>query len=164
MSHVTRMWATLACLPLLAAGLGVTSQTATASGAERAAAERVAATPYALKTRGYGSKVVGGEVPAGSDTTAFERIGCTNKTGKLKRNHEAEVEVPGLGVASGVTTTLRTTKDDGVVASSSVQRIASVELAESRWAPSRSRRCARRPAPSTTATGSRRRPPPTSAA
>ncbi len=131
MSHVTRMWATLACLPLVAAGLGVTGHTATASGAERAAPERVAATPYALKTRGYGSKVVGGEVPAGSDTTAFERIGCTNKAGKVKRNHEAEVEVPGLGVASGVTTTLRTTRNDGVVSSSSVQRIASVELAES---------------------------------
>ena len=131
MSRLTKRWASLACLALLAGGFGFTSPTATASGTERAASSRDAATPFALKNRGYGSKVVGGEIPAGSDTTAFERIGCTNKSGKVRRNHEAEVDVPGLGLVSGVTTVLRTTQGDGVVASSSTQRIASVELAES---------------------------------
>ena len=130
MSRLTKRWASVACLSLLTVGLGVASPTTVASGADRAARAAENATPFALQNRGYGSKVLGGEVPAGSDQTAFERIGCTNKSGKVKRNHEAEVTQPGLGVLSGVTTTVRTTDVGGVVASSSTQRIASVELAE----------------------------------
>lgn len=130
MSH-TRTWAFLAGLPLLAAGLGVTGQPATATGADRAAAGQPAATPFALKNRGFGTKVVGGEIPAGSSTTAFQRIGCTNKAGKVKRISEAQVDVAGLGVVSGISTTLRTTRRNGVVASTSTQRIAKVVLAES---------------------------------
>jgi hypothetical protein len=96
--------------------------------AEQAAQARP--TPFALKTRGFGTKVEGGEVPAGSAPTAFQRIGCTNKAGKTKRSSEADVDVPGLGVVSGVTTTLRTIQRKGTVASQTVQRIAKITLAE----------------------------------
>lgn len=136
MSHTTTKWVPLALLPILAAGLGSTGPAATASGVgPQAAVTRLqavpAATPFALKNRGFGTKVVGGEIPAESSTTAFQRIGCTNKAGKVKQISEAEVDVPGLGVVSGVATTLRTTRRNGVVASTSTQRIASVVLTES---------------------------------
>lgn len=108
----------------------MSSQPATATGTDRAGVGELAATPFALKTRGFGTKVVGGEIPAGSDTTAFQRIGCTNKAGKVKRISEAQVDVPGLGVVSGVSTTIRTTRRNGVVASTSTQRIASIVLAD----------------------------------
>jgi len=99
-----------------------------AAPAERAAAQPP--TPYALTARGFGSRVAGGEVPVESDTTAFQRIGCTNRAGLTKQNSEAEVDVPGLGVLSGVVTTLRTTRRNGTVASTSVQRVAEVTVAD----------------------------------
>lgn len=125
-----RMLASWASLPLLAAGLAMASQPATATGTDRAAGGELAATPFALKNRGFGTKVVGGEIPAGSDTTAFQRIGCTNKAGKTKRISEVEATVPGLGVVSGVATKIRTTRRNGVVASTSTQRIASIVLGD----------------------------------
>jgi hypothetical protein len=88
-------------------------------------------TAFALQGAGFGSRVLGGELPADSRTTAFEALGCSNKAGREKRIHEAEVTVPGLGVVSGITTALRTTRRNGVVASTSTQRIASIVLAES---------------------------------
>lgn len=117
-------------LTLLATGgLALSPATAESSNTTRAAA--LTPTAFALQGSGFGSKVLGGDVPAGSDTTAFQALGCDNKAGRVRRNHEAEVTVPGLGVASGVVTTLRTTKRNGVVASTSTQRIASIVLAES---------------------------------
>ena len=131
MSHHTKKWAALACLPLLAAGLIATAPSSTASGADQAAPAKQVATPFALKARGFGTKARGGEVPADSGTTAFQRIGCTNKAGLTRRISEAEANIPGLGVVSGVATTIRTTRRNGVVSSTSTQRIASVVLAES---------------------------------
>lgn len=131
MSRHRRTWSALACLPLLAAGLSVTYPMTAASGVDRAAAAKQVATPFALKARGFGTKARGGEVPADSGTTAFQRIGCTNKAGLTRRNSEVEADIPGLGVVSGVATTIRTTRRNGVVSSTSTQRIASVVLAES---------------------------------
>lgn len=88
-------------------------------------------TAFALQGAGFGSRVLGGDVPADSRTTAFQALGCSNKAGREKGNYEAEMTVPGLGVVSGIRTTLRTTRRNGVVASTSTQRIASITLAES---------------------------------
>lgn len=88
-------------------------------------------TAFALQGAGFGSRVLGGDVPADSRTTAFEALGCSNKAGREKGNYEAEMTVPGLGIVSGIRTTLRTTRRNGVVASTSTQRIASITLAES---------------------------------
>jgi hypothetical protein len=106
------------------------AQSAAPAPTERAAAARTSPTPYALTARGFGSRVSGGEVPVESDTTAFQRIGCTNRAGLTKEISEAAVEVPGLGLVEGVVTTLRTTRANGTVASTSVQRVAKVTLAE----------------------------------
>lgn len=140
MSNTTsrgRVLALLATLPLIAAGSTVpalASASAPASApAERAAAQgatKTTPTAFALTTRGFGSRVSGGEVPVESDTTAFQRIGCTNRAGLTKQISEADVEVPGLGTVSGVRTVLRTGKKGGTVSSTSVQRVASVVLAE----------------------------------
>ncbi len=134
MSRDPKRWMTLACLPLLAASMSITGQSATAANpGERPSSQKAGnnATPFALKTRGYGTKVVGGDLPVASGTTAFQRIGCTNRAGKLQKNSEAEVDVPGLGVVAGVATTIRTKRRHGVVSSVSTQRIASVVLADS---------------------------------
>lgn len=128
-----RLAALLATLPLVAAGAALpVAPGASAAPAEKAAqqAGKKQPTAFALTTRGFGTRVNGGDVPVQSDTTAFQRIGCTNKAGITKTISEADVEVPGLGVVSGITTTLRTTKRKGVVATTSVQRVAQVTLAD----------------------------------
>ncbi|MEJ7833154.1 MAG: choice-of-anchor P family protein [Nocardioides sp.] len=89
------------------------------------------ATGFALYSSGFGSRVRGGEVPAGSDNTAFTVIGCTQKAGVMRRNFEAEVTIPGLGVAEGVTTKLWTEEKNGVVSSYSTQRIAKISIPSS---------------------------------
>lgn len=118
-------------LPVGLAGALVapTSASAAPSGADGTSAKQ--STAFALTTRGFGTRVKGGQVPVESDTTAFQRIGCTNKSGLVKRISEAEVDVPGLGVVTGVETVLRTTKRGGTVASSAVQRVASITLVDS---------------------------------
>jgi hypothetical protein len=118
-------------LPVGLTGAGALAVPASAApgGADTTAAKQ--ATAFALTTRGFGTRVKGGQVPVESDTTAFQRIGCTNKSGLVKRISEAEVDVPGLGVVTGVETVLRTTKRGGTVAASSVQRVASITVADS---------------------------------
>jgi hypothetical protein len=74
-------------------------------------------TSFALKASGYGTKVKGGQIPAGSSTTGYQVIGCTNKAGESRTNNVAEATVPGLGQASGIKTQLWTTSRNGVVAS-----------------------------------------------
>jgi hypothetical protein len=80
---------------------------------------------------GLGTAVSGGQVPVSSGKTAYRVIGCTNRAGIDRENHEAEVTVPGLGVVSGVKTRVWTTKKDGVVASNSRHTIAKVVIAQS---------------------------------
>ena len=93
-------------------------------------AERTVATGFAMNARGYGTKVIGGQLPAGSDTTGFMIMGCSNLAGRKAANHEAEVEVPGLGVVQGVRTSLRTVKSGATVASISRHSIARVSIGD----------------------------------
>lgn len=122
----------LAVTATVAVVLSTPSATADSQDAARAGSQaRLTPTGFALKGSGFGTRVVGGEIPAESDTTAFQALGCTNQAGHRKQNAEAEQTVPGLGLVSGVRTTLRTTRRNGVVATTSTQRIESIVLAES---------------------------------
>ena len=56
---------------------------------------------------GFGTKADGGQVPAGSGTSAYQAFGCTNVAGKAKRNFVAEEQLPGAAHAEDITTTPR---------------------------------------------------------
>lgn len=88
-------------------------------------------TTFAFSTSGYGTRVKGGQIPAGSSTTGYQVIGCTNQAGKSRSNAVAEATVPGLGRASGIKTRVWTSSRDGVVASHSTHKIAKITLAQS---------------------------------
>ena len=105
---------------------------ATGSSVATAGAARAVPTSFALETFGYGSRVRGGQVPAGSGSTAYQVIGCTNNAGVSRENHEAQEALPGIGTASQVATrTWTTTNDSGVVTSHSRSTIARIVLADS---------------------------------
>jgi hypothetical protein len=87
-------------------------------------------TTFAFKGSGFGTRAIGGQVPAGSDTTAYQAIGCTNQAGKQKKNDVAESTVPGLGTISHSRTRVWTTSKHGVVASHSTHSISKIVLAE----------------------------------
>jgi hypothetical protein len=86
------------------------------------------ATAYALEAFGYGSRVVGGDVPAGSDRSAFQVIGCTNKAGISRRNAKANVDLGGGLSLSGVKTRVWTSDKGGRVMSSARHTIAEVKV------------------------------------
>jgi hypothetical protein len=88
-------------------------------------------TTFAFQGSGYGSRLIGGQVPAGSDTTAYQALGCTNKAGVNRTNDVADATVPGLGTLSGVTTRVWTTQRHGVTTSHSTHTIAQLALAQS---------------------------------
>src|SRR4051794_35912858 len=89
----------LACAVALAAAL----TTATAPAEARTDA-RVVQTRYALSGSGYGTRLGGGDLPVGSGATAYQHIGCTDKTGLSHTNDLAEEDVPDLGTISGLKT------------------------------------------------------------
>ena len=66
---------------------------ASVEASESASALATTPTRYACQASGYGSRVVGGDVLAGSDRSAFQVIGCTNKAGLDKTNAELEVDL-----------------------------------------------------------------------
>ena len=114
-------------LALTAAGLVAAGPTANAGAAQRAERQPTA---FALKSSGYGTRVRGGQLPAGSDSSAFSVIGCTNNAGVVHENHEAEETLPGVGTASEVKTRVWTTSRNGVVSSRSRDTIARITLAD----------------------------------
>ncbi|MGA8248474.1 MAG: choice-of-anchor P family protein [Nocardioides sp.] len=86
-------------------------------------------TTYAFKSTGYGTRVLGGQVPAGSQTSGFQVIGCTNRAGVSRENNVGQADVPGLGTASDIKTRVWTTDRKGVVASHSRHTIGHLDLA-----------------------------------
>ena len=115
-------------------GVGVTLAATTALlavpvvSASAAPTHKVTPTPYALQAFGYGSRVVGGDVPAGSDRSAFQLIACTNKAGLNRTNAEADVDL-GTGLhLSAVKTRVWTTKRGNTVSSFGRNSIARVRL------------------------------------
>jgi hypothetical protein len=88
-------------------------------------------TSYAFKASGFGTRLVGGQVPGGSSTTGYQAIGCTNQAGRARSATVAGATLPGLGTATGIRTRVWTTRRHGVVASHSRHSIAEVVLARS---------------------------------
>jgi hypothetical protein len=117
---------TIAALTVASAGVLY----AAPSDAGQASKQRKA-TDFAFKASGYGTKVTGGQVPAGSGTSAFEALGCSNLAGTERENYVAVEELPGAGQAEEVTTRLTTTTGGGQTATTSRSHVARVVLAES---------------------------------
>lgn len=100
------------------------------TASSRTAAPQLTPTMFALQASGWGSRVVGGQLPVGSDESAFEVIGCTNKAGVNRRNYEADVNLGPLGDLFAVETDLWTEKNGGIVASNATHSIARVVLGD----------------------------------
>lgn len=100
--------------------------------AETAVAKKTP-THFAMKAAGFGTRIQGGQVPASSDTTGYQVIGCTNKAGIVHKNYEASVTLPGLGVAEGVKTKVwtATSQHGKVVSAYSMHNVAKVRLGQS---------------------------------
>ena len=116
----------LVTVATLGVGLALAS-----SGPGFAGATSHRSTSFAFSSTGFGSRINGGQVPAGSSTTSYQRIGCTNLAGRDKTNDVADATVPGLGTLSGVRTHTWTTMRHGVAASHSTHSIADLRLASS---------------------------------
>nr|MBA3308568.1 hypothetical protein [Nocardioidaceae bacterium] len=100
--------ATVVALSVAASGLLLINPATAASAAGAAANTRP--THFALQASGYATRVSGGQVPASSDRSAFQVIGCTNLAGLDKNNYEAEVDLLPLGTLSAAKTRVRTTE------------------------------------------------------
>lgn len=115
-------------IALAATALAAPQPTTAAPSATSQAAPDTQPTAFALHAVGFGTRVIGGEVPVDSGTTAWQAIGCTNKAGIDKTNYEAQVTLPELGTISGVRTRVWTTKVGDTVNVFSRHRIAEVVI------------------------------------
>lgn len=114
----------------LASTPGQAHTASTTTGTTRAG-QATHATHFALRGSGFGTKVVGGQVPAGSETTGHAVIGCTDVAGLDHSNDVAHVALPGVGTANGVRSRIWTTDRNRVTASHARHSVASVDLASS---------------------------------
>jgi hypothetical protein len=119
---------------LLSVGLVAALATAapgTAAAAPAPAAAKIVKTKFAFGASGFGTRVQGGQAPAGSDEgTAFQSLGCTNRAGINRTNFVKETTVPGLGTVTGARTRVWTAKRGDVVSSYSTHRVAEVVIAQ----------------------------------
>lgn len=114
---------TMTATGALAAGL-------TGSTAQAVVARDQVPTKFAMRAAGYGSLAEGGQIPADSDTTAYQALSCTNRAGIDRSNNVASVQVPGLGELGQVVTRTWTTKRGGEVASNSVNSIERITMGD----------------------------------
>src|SRR3569623_1522335 len=91
--HMSRHIAHGAAVAPLSLGLALSA------GPTFAGARGTSTTTFAFQGAGYGTRIFGGQVPAGSDTTGYQRIGCTNQAGRSRDNNVAVAALPGLGPA-----------------------------------------------------------------
>jgi len=108
----------------LASAPGQASTTTTASRTGHA-------THFALRGSGFGTMVIGGQVPAGSGQTGHAVIGCTDRAGLAHSNDVAQVTLPGVGTASGVRSHIWTTDHHRVTTSHARHAVASLDLGSS---------------------------------
>ncbi len=113
---------------VLASSLGLATP-ALAGAADTTSAR--ATSDIALKASAYGSRLHGGQVPAGSGMTAFSVIACSTQPGVEHHNEVAAADLPGAGTVSGVTTRVWTVKDGDALHSYSRSTTAEVVLADS---------------------------------
>ncbi len=127
---LTRTVPLIATLTLTASGALLSGDPAQAANPVPATTHTVP-TAYAMTAFGYGSRVHGGHVPAGSDRSAFQVIGCTNRAGLSKVNAESAVDL-GAGLAlSGVKTHVWTSRTTHSVSSWASHTISKVTLHDS---------------------------------
>lgn len=103
---------------------------ASVQASDSASALATTPTRYAFQASGYGSRVVGGDVPAGSDRSAFQVIACTNKAGLDRTNAELEVDLGQDVALRNVRTHVWTSQAGGRESSWATHRIASVTLGD----------------------------------
>lgn len=89
------------------------------------------ATSFAMRAWGYGSSVQGGQVPLGSNATAYEGFGCTNRAGVEVGNQVASANLPQLGTLAAVKTRAWTTREGATVSSWAENTIGKVVLSDS---------------------------------
>lgn len=118
--------ATTGALALAASALAFTP--VSTSAAQVAAAATTTPTKFAMTATGYGTKVKGGDIPAGSDRSAYQHIGCTNQAGLNKNNSAVGVDLGSGAVADVIKTRTWTTQKNGVVSSRARNYIANVTL------------------------------------
>lgn len=99
------------------------------AGASRTSAK--ARSDIALKASAYGTRLTGGQVPAGSGMTAFSVISCSVTPGIERTNEVVTANLPGAGTVSGVTTRVWTRKSGASLHSYSRSTTAEVVLADS---------------------------------
>lgn len=112
---------------VLASGPGQAHTASTMTGTSRAAHP----THFALRGSGFGTRVIGGQVPAGSGITGHAVIGCTDRAGLAHSNDVAHVTLPGAGTANGLRSRIWTTDDRGTTASHARHTVASLDLGSS---------------------------------
>ncbi|MGB0100075.1 MAG: choice-of-anchor P family protein [Nocardioides sp.] len=126
----------VAAAAALVTGLAAGSMVATAPASAGAATDpaslaRTGPGDIALQAGAYGTRLRGGDVPAGSGLTAFSVIGCSDQAGKTRRNSVLTADLPSLGTVSGVKTRNWTRKRGGTMHSFSRSSTAEVVLADS---------------------------------
>lgn len=115
---------------IVAAGLLTSPSSAHTASTAPPAKAAAKPTPYLFGASGFASRVVGGDVPAGSDRSAFAVVGCTNMAGKKAVNSKADVQLlPGLRLDT-VSTRAWTSKKGGTVAATGVHRIERVVITD----------------------------------
>jgi hypothetical protein len=129
-ARATRTLAAIAAILSTVAALGLTAGTASASATATSVAAKKSPTPFAFSAVGYGSRVKGGQVPAKSDASAFQSLGCTNLAGIDKRNHTATSSIDGVAAAKNIRTRTWTTSRAGIVASNSLNQIERLHLSQ----------------------------------
>lgn len=120
---IRRFTRTTLALSMAAGGLLLVGPHATA--AEPAVTEP---TTFGLNASGFATHISGGGVPAGSGSTAFQVIGCTNQAGLSKINSQATIDLGGLGTVSAAKTHVWTTSRSGTVSSWSKNTIADADF------------------------------------
>jgi hypothetical protein len=113
----------------LATGLTVAGGPSQAGGVA-VSSPRVVQTHYAFAGSGFGSRIAGGDLPAGSGATAYQHIGCTNRAGLVRTNELDQQDIPGIGRISGLKTRIWTTRHHGAVATHARHRIASLAVVD----------------------------------
>lgn len=111
-----------------AAAAAMLSSALPAVTADAASGHKLVHTPYAFTAGAFGTQVRGGQLPAGSDMTAYANISCQNSAGINKNNHIAAVKLPGLGTVNGVDSHVWTTKSGSTYSSHAEHKIAGVTL------------------------------------
>ncbi|VXC27978.1 choice-of-anchor P family protein [Nocardioides sp. AX2bis] len=96
-----------------------------------AAKAKVKPTPFAFYASGFGTKLIGGDVPADSAKTAGKVLSCTNLGNIRRGNNIADATVPGTSLSVGAATTALSTiakPAKGLYASVARETIADITL------------------------------------